>query len=49
MNRKLNLVHDLNYLIADRPADVTADDLVAEADRIQGGAALGHRRVNVDD
>src|SRR5947209_5246744 len=49
VNRSLNLVHDLNYLIADRPVDVTADVLVAEADRIQGERSVGHRRVNVDD
>lgn len=49
LNRRLHLVHDLNYLIADRVEDVDAKQLVAEADRIQGAAGLSHRRVNVDE
>ena len=49
INRRLALVHDLNYVIVDRVdgADVAA--LVAEANRIQGEAGIAHRRVNVDD
>ena len=49
INRRLTLVHDLNYLIVDRAdgADVAA--LVAEANRIQGEAGIAHRRINVDD
>jgi GNAT superfamily N-acetyltransferase len=49
INRRLFLVHDLNYLIADRVDAIDADGLVAEAERIQGAARLSHRRVNVDD
>ncbi|HXN03011.1 MAG TPA: GNAT family N-acetyltransferase [Candidatus Dormibacteraeota bacterium] len=49
INRRLKLVHDLNFLIVDRVADADARVLAAEADRIQGGAGLWHRRVNVDD
>ena len=49
INRRLNLVHDLNYLIADRLVGADALGLAAEADRIQGDAGLSHRRINVDD
>jgi len=49
INRRLNLVHDLNYLIADRLDGADAPMLAAEADRIQGEAGISHRRVNVDD
>jgi predicted GNAT family acetyltransferase len=49
VSRRLNLVHDLNYLIADHIDGIDADDLVAEAERIQGDAGLSHRRVNVDE
>jgi len=49
ITRRLNRVHDLNFLIADRVEDAGAADLDAEAERIQGGAGLAHRRVNVDD
>jgi ribosomal protein S18 acetylase RimI-like enzyme len=49
INRRLNLVHDLNYLIADRVDGADAPLLAAEADRIQGEAGISHRRVNVDD
>lgn len=49
INLRLNLVHDANYLIVDRPNAADADDLIAEAERIQGRAGLSHRRVNVDD
>jgi ribosomal protein S18 acetylase RimI-like enzyme len=49
INRRLHLVHDLNYLIADHVDGVGASELVAEAERIQGAAGLWHRRVNVDD
>lgn len=31
------------------PADISADGLIAEADRIMGGAGLAHRSVMVDD
>src|ERR1700737_4703627 len=49
INRRLNIVHDLNFLIADRFEGADASSLVAEAERIQGEAGLSHRRVNVDD
>lgn len=49
INQRLNLVHDLNYLIADQLDGADARVLAAEADRIQGGAGVSHRRVNVDD
>lgn len=49
INTPLNLVHDLNYLIVDRVDGADAAALAAEADRIQGEAGIGHRRINVDD
>lgn len=48
LDRRFNLVYDANYLIADRVDGVDTDALIAEADRLQGEAALQHRRVNVD-
>jgi ribosomal protein S18 acetylase RimI-like enzyme len=48
INRRLNLVHDVNFLIADRLEGADAAALAAEADRIQGEAGILHRRVNVD-
>lgn len=39
-----------NYLsVEGRPADISADGLIAEAERIMGGAGLEHRSVTVDD
>ncbi len=49
INRRLNLVHDLNYLIVDRADRADARAMAAEADRIQGEAGIPHRRINVDD
>jgi ribosomal protein S18 acetylase RimI-like enzyme len=49
INRRFNLVHDVNFLIADRLEGADAAALAAEADRIQGEAGIRHRRVNVDD
>lgn len=49
INRRLNLVHDANYLIADHVDGVGAPELIAEAERIQAPVGLSHRRVNVDD
>jgi predicted GNAT family acetyltransferase len=49
INRRLNLVHDLNFLIADRVDGADAGALAVEAERIQGEAGLSHRRINVDD
>lgn len=48
INRRLNLVHDANYLIADRLDGAEADVLIAAAEEIQGPLSLKHRRVNVD-
>jgi len=49
INRRLDRVPDLNFLIADHVEEAGASDLDAEAERIQGDAGLSHRRVNVDD
>jgi ribosomal protein S18 acetylase RimI-like enzyme len=49
INRRLDRVHDLNFLIADRVGEAGASELDAEAERIQGDAGLAHRRVNVDN
>jgi GNAT superfamily N-acetyltransferase len=35
-----------NFLRLDEDADLSIDEIVAEADRVQGGAGLTHRRVN---
>ena len=48
-NDTLPLVWDLNVLRVDRPAGATAEALTAEADRLQGEAGHGHRRVAVQD
>lgn len=43
-------VRDLNYLsVDDEAAEMTAGALAAEAERIQGSAALVHRKVSIDD
>ena len=44
INQRLNRVHDLNFLIADRVENADAADLDAEAERIQGDAGFSHRR-----
>ena len=49
INRRLSLVHDANYLIADRLDGADADALMAAAEELQGPLSLRHRRVNVDD
>lgn len=49
INRRLKLVHDLNYLIVDRVDGAEVAALAAEANRIQGQAGIAHRRINVDD
>jgi ribosomal protein S18 acetylase RimI-like enzyme len=49
VHSRLNRVHDLNFLRALEPGDASAEDLAAEADRVQGAAGIGHRRVNVRD
>jgi len=49
VHTRLNRVHDLNFLRAEQPGEATAEELAAEADRIQGAAGIGHRRVNLRD
>lgn len=49
INRRLNLVHDANYLIVDQLDGASPPALVEVAEQIQGGLGLAHRRVNVDD
>ena len=40
---------DLNLLIVDDPAGVTAEELIAEAERLQAPAGLRHRKVELLD
>src|SRR5439155_10918227 len=47
VHARLNLVHDLNFMRALEPGDASAEELAAEADRVQGAAGIGHRRVNI--
>jgi ribosomal protein S18 acetylase RimI-like enzyme len=47
VHTRLARVHDLNFLRAEEPGDATAEELAAEAERVQGGAGIAHRRVNV--
>jgi ribosomal protein S18 acetylase RimI-like enzyme len=47
VHTRLNRVHDLNFLRAAEPGDASAEELAAEAERVQGGAGIGHRRVNI--
>ena len=47
VHSRLNRVHDLNFLRAEEPGDATAEELAAEAERVQGAAGIGHRRVNI--
>src|SRR5690348_11241972 len=47
VHTRLARVHDLNFLRAEQPGDATAEELAGEAERVQGGAGIGHRRVNV--
>jgi ribosomal protein S18 acetylase RimI-like enzyme len=47
VHTRLARVHDLNFLRAEEPGDATAEELAAEADRVQGAAGIAHRRVNV--
>jgi ribosomal protein S18 acetylase RimI-like enzyme len=49
VHSRLNRVHDLNFLRAEDPADASAEDLAAEAERVQGAAGIAHRRVNLRD
>ena len=46
----LPLRYDSNYLLVDPPAtEASADELAAEAERVQGGAGLHHRALIVPD
>ena len=47
VHTRLNRVHDLNFLRALEVGDASAEELAAEAERVQGAAGIGHRRVNV--
>jgi ribosomal protein S18 acetylase RimI-like enzyme len=49
VHARLSRVHDLNFLRAERPGEATAEELAAEAERVQGAAGIGHRRVNLRD
>ena len=49
-NDELPLRWDSNYLRVERlPDRVTVDELVAEADRVQGGRGLAHRKLSFPD
>jgi len=47
VHTRLAQVYDLNFLRAKEPGDATAEELAAEAERVQGAAGIGHRRINV--
>src|SRR2546430_17099076 len=47
VHSRLNRVHDLNFLRAEKPGDATAEELAAETERVQSAAGIGHRRVNI--
>ena len=47
VDTRLARVHDLNFLRAENPGNATAAELAAEAERVQGPAGIGHRRVNI--
>lgn len=48
VDTRLPLVHDLNFLRAEHAEGASADELAAEAERVQGAApGVRHRRVNV--
>src|SRR5947207_17560 len=49
VHSRLNRVHDLNFLRAEQPSGASAEELAAEAERVQGAAGIAHRRVNVRD
>lgn len=50
VDTRMPLVHDLNFLRVERPARATAEELAAEAERVQGAApGVRHRRVNIRD
>jgi ribosomal protein S18 acetylase RimI-like enzyme len=47
VHTRLPRIHDLNFLRAEEPGDATAAELAAQAERVQGAAGIGHRRVNL--
>jgi ribosomal protein S18 acetylase RimI-like enzyme len=47
VHSRLNRVHDLNFLRALEPGEASAEELAAEANRIQRAAGISHRRVNI--
>jgi ribosomal protein S18 acetylase RimI-like enzyme len=49
VHARLDRVHDLNFLRAEEPGDATAEELAAEAERVQAAAGIAHRRVNLRD
>ena len=49
VHERLGRVHDLNYLRVHRPEDASADELAAEAERIQAPLGLRHRALWFDD
>ncbi len=49
ISRRFPLVHDANYVLADRLEGATAAELIEVAERVQRPLGLPHRRVNVDD
>jgi RimJ/RimL family protein N-acetyltransferase len=46
---ELPRVHDLNLLSVDLDAEPSVEELVAEAERLQGGAGLEHRKIAVEN
>jgi ribosomal protein S18 acetylase RimI-like enzyme len=47
VHTRLARVHDLNFLRAEQPGDAKAEELAAEAERVQVAAGIRHRRINV--
>jgi len=48
-NQDFPKVYDLNFLRVDGHPRVTAEELIAQADRLQGSAGLEHRKVVIND
>jgi ribosomal protein S18 acetylase RimI-like enzyme len=47
VHERLDRVHDLNFLRAERPGGASAEELAAATERVQGAAGIRHRRVNL--
>src|SRR5439155_10139079 len=47
VHARLNRVHDINFMRALETDHASAEELAAEAERVQGAAGIGHRRVNI--